>query len=153
MRSLLALVLLMFPSHHQADPVEQLGWLVGGVWTASGPQLGPHMQRIETRYQWADNHSYIRFTTHFVTDSADVHRYDGNMFWDAAQSTLSMWYMDAAHEITQGPMTVDGNRWDMTFREYRVNIVRQSNDLYHWSLKQNVGGSWKELLALDYTRR
>ena len=150
------------PAQCQADPIEKLGWLVGGVWTAAGPQLGPHMQRIETRYQWSDNHSYIRFTTHFVTDSAEIHRYDGNFFWNRAQSTLAMWYMDAHHDITEGPMTVDGDRWQMSFHgqdfsgkdaSFRVEVSRKSNDLYRWSLLQSSGDTWKELLALDYARK
>jgi hypothetical protein len=143
------------------NPIDRMEWLVGGVWTTVGTQLGPHMKRIETRYQWSDNHSYIRFTSHFVTDSADRHQYDGNFFWDPAKSTLAMWYMDADHNVVQGPMTIDGDAWVMSFHElgqdgndvsYRVDIHRRSNDLYHWSLKQQTGDSWKELLALDYQR-
>jgi hypothetical protein len=78
--SLAAFFLLASVAHaqEQRDPIDRLDWLVGGAWTASGPQLGPRMQRIETRYVWSDNHTFIRFTTHFVTDSAVVHRYDGN---------------------------------------------------------------------------
>jgi hypothetical protein len=142
------------------NPIERMEWLVGGVWTATGAQLGP-LLRIETRYQWSDNHSYIRFTSHFVTDSADRHQYDGNFYWDKATSTLAMWYMDADHDVVQGPMTIDGDQWVMSFHEqdhsghdvaYRVDIHRQSNDLYHWSLKRQTGETWKELLALDYRR-
>jgi hypothetical protein len=144
-----------------ANPIDGMEWLVGGVWTAFGAQLGPHMKRIETRYQWSDNHSYIRFTSHFITDSADLHRYDGIFYWDKARSTLAMWYMDSDHDIVQGPMTIDGDQWAMSFHEqgddgkdvaYRVDIHRESNNLYHWSLKQQTGTTWKELLALDYRR-
>jgi hypothetical protein len=40
-----------------ANPISALAWLVGGVWTADASKLGPGMERIETRYQWADNGS------------------------------------------------------------------------------------------------
>jgi hypothetical protein len=144
------------------DPTGELAWLVGGVWTASGPQLGAHTQRIETRYTWSDNHTFIRFTTHFVTDSTEVHRYDGNLFWNRAQQTLGIWYMNAEHEITEGPVTVTDTGWEMSFRAqdasgrdapFRVEILKKSDDLYHWSLHEYVDGSWKELLALDYARK
>src|SRR5277367_1082781 len=49
-----------------AKPIDTLSWVIGGVWTADATKLAPGMQRIETRYQWSDNHAYIRFTTHFV---------------------------------------------------------------------------------------
>jgi hypothetical protein len=162
--SLAAFFLLASVAHaqEQRDPIDRLDWLVGGAWTASGPQLGPRMQRIETRYVWSDNHTFIRFTTHFVTDSAVVHRYDGNFFWNKNQATLSVWYMNAEHEITEGPVTLNENGLEMSFRAldasghdapFRVEVLRQSNDQYHWTLKENVGGAWKELLALDYVRK
>jgi hypothetical protein len=62
-------------------PIAPLSWLIGGVWTADASKLGPGMQRIETRYTWSDNGSYIRFTTHFVTDKGELKNYDGNFFW------------------------------------------------------------------------
>jgi hypothetical protein len=144
-----------------SNPIDRMEWLVGGVWTAAGRQLGPHMKRIETRYQWSDNHSYIRFTSHFVTDSAELHQYDGIFYWDRARSTLAMWYMDSDHDIVQGPMTIEGDQWLMSFHEqgpdgkdvsYRVDIHRRSHDLYHWSLRRQDAATWKELLALDYRR-
>ena len=58
-------------------------------------------------------------------------------------------------------MTIDGDAWVMSFHEhgadgrdvsYRVDVHRQTNDLYHWSLKQQSGATWRELLALDYRR-
>src|SRR5450759_4584448 len=77
-----------------AKPISKLAWLVGGVWTADASAMGNGMQRIETRYQWSDNSAYIRFTTHFVTDKADLRTYDGNFFWNPDKETLAMWYMD-----------------------------------------------------------
>jgi len=165
MKIALAVVLLLpsiARSQAERDPIDRLAWLVGGVWTASGPQLGAHMQRVETRYAWSDNHAFIRFTTHFVTDSADVHRYDGNLFWDRTQATLAVWYMNAEHEVVEGPVTVNEDGWEMAFRAqdasgqdapFRVEVLRKTNDLYRWTLKENVGGAWKELLALDYARK
>jgi hypothetical protein len=161
---LIALCLLTSVARAQQprDPISQLAWLVGGAWTASGPQLGPHMRRIETRYVWSDNHTFIRFTTHFVTDSTEIHRYDGNLFWNQQQATLGVWYMNAEHEIVEGPVTVNDHGWDISFRAqdasgldapFRVEVERKTNDLYRWTLKENVGGEWKELLVLDYVRK
>jgi hypothetical protein len=39
-------------------PVDAISWVVGGVWTAAATKLAPGMQKIETRYQWSDNHAY-----------------------------------------------------------------------------------------------
>src|SRR5215472_867099 len=105
---------------NKADTVRQIGamaWLVGGTWTADASKIGAAGMRIETRYQWSDNKAYIRFTTHFVNDKGAVHRYDGNFFWNPEQSTLAMWYMDPANNITQGPVKIDGDVLEMLFRD------------------------------------
>jgi len=148
-------------SPSKANPIHSLSWLVGGVWTADATNLGPGMQRIETRYQWSDNNAYLRFTTHFVSDKGAAHTYDGNLFWDPAGKTLAMWYMDAQNSVTQGPMQVDGDNWRISFHapdfegkmaDLRVNVVRKSNDKYRWSLEEKQGEQWKQLATLDYLR-
>ena len=97
------------PAPVAARPIDALTWLVGGVWIADASKLGSGMQRIETRYSWSDNGSYIRFTTHFVSDKTTLNNYDGNFFWDPTRHTLAMWYMDASNNITQGPTTFTGD--------------------------------------------
>jgi hypothetical protein len=146
----------------QAKPISVLAWLVGGVWVADASKLGPGVERIETRYQWSDNNSYVRFTTHFITPKGPMKNYDGNFFWDPAKKSLAMWYMDAKNTITQGSMTFDADRWQMNFSgedfegkqaDFRVEVARKSNDLYHWTLNQKTADGWKKLIELDYARK
>lgn len=142
-------------------PISALGWLVGGVWTADGTKLAPGLQRIETRYQWSDNGAFIRFTTHFVLDKGTVPTYDGSFFWNPEQATLAMWYMDTRNSITQGPVKLDGETTEMTFRgndfegkpaDLRVKVVRKTNDHYTWLLEEKLPDGWKQLGALEYLR-
>jgi hypothetical protein len=142
-------------------PVAALAWLVSGVWTADASGLGQGMKRIETRYQWADNDAYIRFTTHFVSDKGTFKNYDGSFFWDPERSTLAVWYMDAANAITQCPVGIEGDTMRMEFHgadfegkpaDLRVNVVRATADRYRWNLEEKSGESWKPLLALEYVR-
>ena len=143
-------------------PITSLTWLVGGVWTADASKFGNGMQRIETRYRWSDNGSYIRFTTHFVTDKAELKTYDGHFFWSPAKKTLELWYMDASNAITEGPVTFDGDLMQVFFRgpdfqgtvaDLRVDVLRKTNDLYHWSVSEKQGEQWKELGTFDYVRK
>jgi hypothetical protein len=142
-------------------PIAVLGWLVGGVWTAETPKDPRGLQRIETRYQWADNNAYIRFTTHFVMDKGTVKNYDGNFYWNPGQSSLAMWYMDAGNSITEGPVRLDGDVMQMTFRaedfegkmaDLRVKVTRKSNDDYNWLLEEKIPDGWKQLFTLEYLR-
>lgn len=145
-----------------AKPVAAMAWVVGGVWVADTSKLGGGMQRIETRYQWSDNGAYIRFNTHFISDKGTMNNYDGNFFWEPTEKTLRVWYTDAGSAITQGPVTVDASQWQISFRgedfegkqaEMRVDVDVRSKDLYHWTLHEKSGDSWKKLLELDYVRR
>jgi hypothetical protein len=149
------------PPAHSGKPIDALSWVVGGVWTADATKMAPGIQRIETRYQWSDNHAYIRFTTHFVLDQGVSKAYDGNFFWNPAQKSLQLWYMDGRNGITEGPVQVDGDEWTMQFHgsdfagkmaDLRVMVTRKTNDAYHWSVAEKDGDQWKELAALDYMR-
>jgi hypothetical protein len=142
-------------------PISALGWLVGGVWTADATKLGPGMLRIETRYQWSDNNAFIRFNTHFVSEKGPAHTYDGNFFWNPAQKTLAVWYMDAHNGITEGPVQVEGNSTKIRFRgedfegqmaDLRVVVNRKTNDDYTWTLQEMKEGEWQDLAALEYLR-
>ena len=143
-------------------PIAQIAWLVGGVWTADATKMGGGMQRIETRYRWSDNGSFIRFTTHFVTDKAVLKTYDGNFFWNAAQQTLSLWYMDTKEAVTEGPVKWEGDRMQVLFSgvdfdgqkaDLRVELVRENDDHYRWELSEKQTGGWKPLATLPSVRR
>jgi len=149
------------PKAQDMKPMAAMAWLVGGVWTADASKMGGGMQRIETRYAWSDNNAYIRFNTHFVTDKATLKRYDGQFFWSPEQSTLAMWYMDTRNAITQGPVQVDGDLMQITFRgmdfegkmaDLRVNVARKTNDRYTWTLEEKGASEWKTLASLEYVR-
>ena len=150
------------PATPAPRPMADLAWLVDGVWVADATKLGPGMLRIETRYRWSDNGAFIRFNTHFVTEKTALKTYDGNFWWDPATKGFAMWYVNAGNEITSGPVTRAGDDFTLDFHgpdmagkpaDLRVLMRRVNPDLYHWSLAEKVGETWKPLLALDYARK
>jgi hypothetical protein len=165
---LLSLLLAAASSFGQAQntkplekPIGAISWLTGGVWTADASKLGPGMQRIETRYEWADNGAYLHFTTHFVFDKGTLKNYDGNFYWDPQKNSLAMWYMDAQGGITQGQMEWSGDVLRITWRgpdldgkvaDLKVEVTRKSPNQYHWAASEKDGDAWKEMAALDYIR-
>jgi hypothetical protein len=147
-----------------AAPLAPFRWLAGGAWRADLSALPGGMKLIETRYDVAPN-GVIRFTSKFVTpDGGVANGYTGDLYFDAAAKRLTMWYVDARGEVTQGPVTLNGDVWSMTFSgdgavigrpgpaNFRVDVARRSNDAYHWSLFADAGGAWKPVFALDYVR-
>jgi len=142
-------------------PISQLAWLVGGVWTADASNLGQGKMRIETRYTWSDNGAFIRFNTHFITDRGELKNYDGNLYWDPTKKGLAIWYMSASNAITEGPIVIDGDLWQVTFQgedfdakpaTLRVDVVRKTNNQYRWTLTEKQGDAWKQLATLVYDR-
>jgi hypothetical protein len=146
----------------EADkPIAPLAWLVGGVWTADTSKLGPGMKDIETRYQWSDNNAFVRFTSHFVMEKGTLKNYDGQFFWDAQRSALGFWYMSAQGVIYEGPVKVQGEATELTFRgedfdgkmaDLRVTVTRKTNNHYNWLLEEKQPDAWKQLLSLEYLR-
>ncbi|HEY0614218.1 MAG TPA: hypothetical protein VGC96_06240 [Candidatus Elarobacter sp.] len=139
-------------------------WLAGGIWRADLSGLPGGMKDIETRYEIAPT-GVILFASAFVKpDGSIANGYTGALYFDAAAKRLGMWYVDAHGALTQGPVTLDGERWSMTFTSdgaiaghpgstpFRVDVERRSPDLYHWSLFADAGGGFKPVFALDYVR-
>jgi hypothetical protein len=162
----LALIVALFSlgATEPVKPIDQLSWLVGGVWSAQPPVSADGPQRIETRYEWTPNHGFIRFATKFVMTNGANAGYAGDLFFDPADKTLRIWYMDEHNKITQGPVIVDGDKMTVTFRDsgdfvgvagpvdYRVDVVRTTPDSYQWTLFANVAQTWKKVFALVYQR-
>ncbi|HKF40843.1 MAG TPA: hypothetical protein VKB21_07125, partial [Candidatus Acidoferrum sp.] len=135
---------------------------VGGVWTADASKMGGGMQRIETRYGWSDNHAFLRFNTHFVSDKGTLHNYDGQFFWDPQQQALKMWYMNARNGITEGSIAINDDEFNFLFQgtdfeekpaDLRVQLTRKNNDRYIWQLAEKTPDGWKPLASLEYVRR
>ena len=144
------------------QPMAPLAWLVGGVWTADASKMGGGMQRIETRYEWSDNHAFLRFNTHFVSDKGTLHNYDGQFFWDPQQQALKMWYMNARNGITEGSIAINDDEFNFLFQgtdfeekpaDLRVQLTRKNNDRYIWQLAEKTPDGWKPLASLEYVRR
>jgi hypothetical protein len=148
-----------------APELVPFAWLAGGAWRADLSALPGGMKLIETRYDVAPN-GVIRFTSAFVRpDGSIANGYAGTLFYDAAAKHLTMWYTDPRGEVVQGPVTLSGEVWSMTFTSdgavigkpgpasFRVDVARRSNDAYHWTLLADAGGGvWKPVFALDYLR-
>jgi hypothetical protein len=148
-----------------APELAPFAWLASGAWRADLSALPGGTKLVETRYDVAPN-GVIRFTTAFVRpDGSIANGYAGVLFYDAAAKHLTMWYTDPRGEVVQGPVTLNGDVWSMTFTSdgavigkpgpanFRVDVARRSNDDYHWTLLADAGGGvWKPVFALDYLR-
>lgn len=141
-------------------PIEQLSWLVGGVWVAAVDHN--ELRRIETRYEWSTNHAFIRFTSRFVMTSGPKDRYDGDFYYDPTTKRLTMWYVDDDGVVSQGPVDIRETSWSSEFAQggddgntasYRVEVQRNGDDRYTWTGSARSGEAWKPFLSLVYARQ
>lgn len=161
---MIAVATLCMGASGSTRPIDQLGWLVGGVWSADASGLGGGLERIDTRYEWTPNGSFIRLTTNFVTKGVATPRYAGDLFYDPSADTLMMWYMDDRNSITRGPIKVDGSKFTLSFSgpgdvvgvsgsvQYVVEILRTTADSYQWTLFSDISNQQKKVFGLLYHR-
>jgi hypothetical protein len=152
------------PAPSPSPRIEQLEWLVGGVWTADASKLPGGLTRIETRYDSVAG-VVIRFTTMFFDkQNKVVNSYAGNLYLDPNVNNLSIWYIDSQNSITQGQITTDGDDFTISFRapgdivgekqlvNFRCQITRHGSDDYTWSLSAQSPTKWAKIFNLEYVR-
>jgi hypothetical protein len=96
-----------------------------------------------------------------VVERGAAKTYDGNFFWNPAQKSLAMWYMDAKNAITEGPVEANGDvtrisihgpDFEGKIADLQALVTCKTNDHYRWSILEKEGDTWKEVVALEYLR-
>lgn len=142
-----------------ANSVSDLGWLTGGTWVGTAP--GSPLQ-VRTAYSWSNNHQFVRFFTKFVMPSGTQNKYDGNIYFDPATKRAMTWYVHEDGAVTVAVTTIGPSGFSMSFSDtdengrpanYRVDITRQTDDRYSWSLFQQTDAGWQPALSLTFVRQ
>ncbi len=146
----------------QDNPLDQIGWMVGGKWVAQVKSQDGSPLTIETTIRWADNKRSIKFLTVFRSEKETVPRYEGFYGWHPARKSLAFWYFDNRGNFTEGTARADGNQVEQEFeiiqvdgqaQKYRSRILRQGQDAYLWNLYVPKAGEWNEAMSVRYTRQ
>jgi hypothetical protein len=146
------------------NPNEQLAWLIGGKWTADGDK-GPDGKpfHVETKFNWAENHHGILFTTWFLVDGKLVPVYEGLYAWHPAKKKFTFLYTDNEGALTEGEAAWDNDSLEQEFQivgvsgaahTFRSTVKRTGPDDYAWNVRhQDNDGAWVAMFALKYTRK
>jgi hypothetical protein len=145
------------------NPLDPLGWIVGGKWVAEGDK-GPDGNpfHVESVMTWGDNGRTIQFTTRFRQDDKLVPVYSGIYAWNPARQRFVFLYTDNHGSMTEGEARMEGDRLEQEFEivsadgtshPFHSTIVRRGPDDYDWSVSRLAEGKWQEVLALKYKRR
>ena len=144
------------------NPLDQIGWLVGGKWSADGDK-GPDGKpfHVELTCSWGDNKRTILFTTQFRVDGKMVPVYTGLYAWHPGKKKVIFVYTDNEGSLTEGEAAMTGDRLEQEFRivdadgtarPFRSTIVRRGPDDYDWNVQHEKDGTWVEMFALKYKR-
>jgi hypothetical protein len=147
-----------------ANPVDQLAWMVGGKWTAEGDK-GPDGKpfHVETKFSLAENHRGILFTTWFLIDGKLVPTYEGIYAWQPAEKKFKFLYTDNEGTLTEGTAAWESDALEQEFEivepdgaahTFRSTVKRTGPDDYDWNVRQQgKDGAWVVLFGLKYKRK
>jgi hypothetical protein len=158
-----ALSLAILPSVGRAadEPLEPLGWLVGGTWVAEikppkGDPLAVHMT-----VQWSAHKQSVLYTITFKSKESSIAQYEGMYYWHPAAKEIRLLQVDRGGQVTEGVTTIADSKWtqrntlnrkDGTKQEQRTELVRDGDDSFKFRAFLPKGDEWVEGLNLVYKR-
>ena len=146
-----------------ANPLEALGWIVGGSWTtqeenAGGPPLVVHLTS-----RWAPTKNAILFEVSIVSAGRETPQYDGMYVWHPGKGKLVLWQVNRKGEVAEGELSVNGKEMDQTVRVshpdgkahfLKAHYTRLNDDSFRFkaSFRLSEADPWQDAVDLVYTR-
>ncbi len=147
-----------------ASPLEQIGWVVGGIWTAVEPGDGKTPgTTVKLTCSWGETRQAILFRASYVTEGKDTPQYDGMYIWHPGKGKIVLWQVSRKGEVAEGEASVkDGglhqevrvSRPDGGVHFTRSDMVRLGADSFSFRawFKPNEAAEWVQVLDLVYRR-
>ncbi len=146
------------------SPLDELGWFVGGTWTAEekSGDGSPLIVRLSCR--WADTKTAILFHVSFVAGGKQVPHYDGMFVWHPGKRKLLLWQVNRKGEVAEGELTVEGKEINQVVhvshpdgKEHflKAHYERLSNDAFRFKAYFRVSetAEWQDALDIVYKRQ
>jgi hypothetical protein len=147
-----------------ARPIEQLGWLAGGVWTAEEPSdQGPPLV-VHLVCHWSGTRNALLFQVTFLSEGRETPQYDGMYVWHPGKGRFVLWQVNRKGEVAEGELTVDGKEMDQTVRVahldgsahfLKAHYTRIDDNAFRFKAQFRLSESapWQEALDLVYKRQ
>jgi hypothetical protein len=160
--SLAFLTVLVAPATSLAadNPLEPLGWLVGGTWVAELPAKGDPLS-VHLTVQWSAHKQALKYAIVFKTKDGEVPQYEGVYFWHPAAKEIRLLQIDRGGQVTEAVLTVADGKWtqkntlarkDGTRQEQRTELTRDGDDAFRFRALVPKGDDWVEGLNVVYKR-
>jgi hypothetical protein len=156
------LLLLLAPTAGRAaDPLAELGWLVGD-WTADlAPPKGDPLT-VNVSYSWAIHRKSFDYAIVFKTKDGEVAQYAGHFYWHPGAKEIRMLQIDRGGQVTEATLTAAGDgKWtqknrltraDGSTQEQRAELTRLGDDTFLFRAFVPKGDEWVEGLKVQYRR-
>jgi len=146
-----------------ANPLDQLGWLAGGTWTAEEPASNGPPLTVRLHCRWAPTNKAILFDVNFFSAGRETPQYDGMYVWHPGKGKLVLWQVNRKGEVAEGELTLNGREMDQTVHVshpdgtahfLKAHYTRLGDDSFRFKAFFRVSESdpWQEALELVYTR-
>lgn len=144
-----------------ADPLADLGWLVGD-WSAElAPPKGDALT-VRASFTWAAHKKALNYAIVFKTKDGETPHYEGHYYWHPGTKEVRMLQIDRGGQVTESVLTPAGDgkwtqkntltRLDGTKLEQRAVLTRLGDDAYLFRALIVKGDDWVEGLKVEYTR-
>ncbi len=146
------------------SPLDELGWFVGGTWTAEEEGSDGSALLVKMNCHWAENKNAILFNVRFVSGGKEIPQYEGMFVWHPGKRKLVLWQVNRKGEVAEGELTVEGKEMRQTVRVshpdgkehfLKANYERLGNDAFRFKayFRLSESAEWQDALDLVYKRQ
>jgi len=144
--------------------LDQLGWLVGGVWTAEEPSdQGPPLV-VHLACNWSGTRNALLFHVTFLSQGHETPQYDGMYVWHPGKQKFVLWQVNRKGEVAEGELTISGKEMDQTvhvahldgsehFLKAHYTLIDDNAFRFKAQFRPSESAPWQEALDLVYKRQ
>ena len=145
------------------NPLDALGWLVGGTWTTQEKTDEGSPLLVRLNCKWSPTKNAILFDVNFLSAARETAQYDGMYVWHPGKGKFVLWQVNRKGEVAEGELTVNGTEMDQTVRVshpdgkvhfLKAHYTRLDDDSFRFKawFRLSESDPWQDALDIVYKR-
>ena len=145
------------------NPIERLGWIVGGTWTTEEKNDDGGTLTVKLVCTWAETRQAVLYKVSFEAGGKDTPQYDGMYVWNQEKKKFTLWQVNRKGEVAEGEVTVNGEEMDQLVRVVhpdgglhflKAHYTRVNQDEFRFKawFRLSETAEWQDALDIVYKR-
>jgi len=146
------------------NPIQQIAWMVGGVWLAEEKTDGCTPTTMKLSFYWGKTKNSILYNLSVGSGANWEWQYDGMFVWRPDEKKIKLLQVDDKGEVAEGQLLVNSDEIEQTVRSVHPNggahflkthYTRVGADSFRIKAytRSSEAEEWKPALDLLYRRR